>query len=354
MKYDNNTCEQLLIHYKNYPKLQIRDIFKFLYQSSFGCEHLVLSEKNVNEYIRKEYEEHSGINIGAIEHLDGDYCRVPISYLNSGLAVDTFGKLFALSAKKEANGKSELIKKLDAVRSLICEDVFHFSVEEFDNAVKAWEADGFKAVRHSEIFREEYHPSYRVIAKKFIPFLPLFAKLDKLLDGKSVKIAIEGGSACGKTTLSKMMSEIYDCSVFHMDDFFLRPEQRTPERYAEPGGNVDRERFLDEVLLPLNEGKVVKYRKFSCSEMKLGEVLEEQPKKLILVEGAYSMHPYLADYYDFSVFLDVSPKLQKERIIHRNSPEFAKNFFERWIPLETEYFKKMNVKERCGMIIEIS
>ena len=34
-----------------------------------------------------------------------------------------------------------------------------------------------------------------------------------------------------------------------MDDFFLRPEQRRPERFAEPGGNVDRERFAAEVLV---------------------------------------------------------------------------------------------------------
>ena len=50
-----------------------------------------------------------------------------------------------------------------------------------------------------------------------------------------------------------------------MDDFFLRPEQRTPERYAEPGGNVDRERFLAEVLIPLRAGETVQYRRFDCS-----------------------------------------------------------------------------------------
>lgn len=32
------------------------------------------------------------------------------------------------------------------------------------------------------------------------------------------------------------------------DDFFLRPEQRTPERLAEPGGNLDRERMKSEVI----------------------------------------------------------------------------------------------------------
>ena len=33
-----------------------------------------------------------------------------------------------------------------------------------------------------------------------------------------------------------------------MDDFFLPPALRTPERRSEPGGNVHYERFLTEVL----------------------------------------------------------------------------------------------------------
>ena len=46
-----------------------------------------------------------------------------------------------------------------------------------------------------------------------------------------------------------------------MDDFFLRPEQRTEERLKEVGGNVDRERFLEEVARPLtNKKKSFGYR----------------------------------------------------------------------------------------------
>ena len=46
----------LLEHYHKYPKLQIQDIFKFIYQSSFGCEHLVTDLVGATEYIKKEYE----------------------------------------------------------------------------------------------------------------------------------------------------------------------------------------------------------------------------------------------------------------------------------------------------------
>ena len=71
------------------------------------------------------------------------------------------------------------------------------------------------------------------------------------------------------------------------------------------------------------------------------------------MEGAYSIHPSLAEYYDFSVFLNVSVNLQKKRILKRNTEAMAQNFFERWIPMEHKYFEEMNVKERCDMVIDI-
>ena len=62
----------------------------------------------------------------------------------------------------------------------------------------------------------------------------LVKKIDELMTQKDVVIvAIDGKCTSGKTTLAAKLAEIYDCNVFHMDDFFLRPEQRTPERFAE-------------------------------------------------------------------------------------------------------------------------
>ena len=117
-------------------------------------------------------------------------------------------------------------------------------------------------------------------------YLPLFAKIDEMLDKGSVRLAIEGGSASGKTTLGAILKERYDCNLFHMDDFFLRLEQRTPERYAEVGGNVDRERFLEEVLLPLSNNQEISYRRFDCSVMELLQPVTFNPKRLNVIEGA--------------------------------------------------------------------
>ena len=179
----------------------------------------------------------------------------------------------------------------------------------------------------------------------------LLSKIDGLVARGNAVVAIEGGSASGKTTLAKMLSDVYDCTVFHMDDFFLRPEQRTKERYEEAGGNVDRERFLSEVLIPLKNGEQIKYRKFDCSTMTLTDEETVIPKKLTVIEGAYSMHPELAEYYDLSVFLDISPELQRERILRRNGEKMAARFFNEWIPLEEKYFSLTDAKNRCDVLI---
>ena len=168
-----------------------------------------------------------------------------------------------------------------------------------------------------------------------------------------MRLAIEGGSASGKTTLGKILAERYGCTVFHMDDFFLRSEQRTAARFAEPGGNVDRERFLAEVLLPLRRGEKVFYRRFDCASMQLQNAVETAPKKLVVAEGAYSMHPDLAPYYDLSVFLDISPELQRERISRRNTPEKANRFFAEWIPMEQAYFAAFDIPAKCTLCLPI-
>ncbi len=181
---------------------------------------------------------------------------------------------------------------------------------------------------------------------------PLLVRIDRLMaEQERVLVAIDGGSASGKTTLGELLQSVYACPVFHMDDFFLRPEQRTPERFSEPGGNVDRERFLSEVLLPLREGKAGDYRRFDCKTFTIAPPRRIEPGRLNIIEGAYAMHPDLAPYYDLTVFLAVSAEKQRERILKRNAPAQAELFFNRWIPFEQRYFAALNVPERCDLTI---
>ena len=169
-------------------------------------------------------------------------------------------------------------------------------------------------------------------------------QIDGLLKEKPcVLVAIDGPCTSGKTTLASRLKELYNCNVFHMDDFFLQPEQRTPERFAEIGGNVDYERFRDEVLIPLMEGKPFSYRPFDCSVFALADPVMVTPKRLNIIEGTYSHHPYFGNPHDLRIMLTVTAELQRERIAQR--PAFLhRRFFEEWIPMENRYFTALGQK----------
>ena len=344
---ERQTRRRLTEHCQQYPYLQPEDIFKFLYQSTFGCEHMLSSLPQAIEWIRQE---DMGERIDA-EWLDGGYARVHLGCLNQGLSPKTLGTLFYLSAQKQKGEIHHLQQRLEVARELAGEGKLPFSEDVFNEALTRWEREGHPAVHHSEAFRAAYQPHYRVIAAEYIPFLPLFMAIDGLKEG--AVIAIEGGSGAGKTTLASLLERVYDCRVFHMDDFFLRPEQRTEERLSEIGGNADRERFREEVLIPAVNYERVCYRPYDCMISSLRSAVTVEKKPLTVVEGAYCMHPELAEYYDLSVFLEMDEALQKERIHKRNSPQMAERFFTEWVPMEREYFSETQVKERCTLSIKI-
>ena len=347
------TRQFLLNQCARYPALQSQDLLKALHQSVFGCGHFISDEPSARALLEQELLSPSPA--AEIETLGDSFCRIPLSYpALTGLSPETLFRLFVLSAEETAPSGESLPEKLAVLLELAQEGLLPFSAEEARAAVSQWEQAGFPLCRHSEAFRNAYHPTYRVIRKEFCRLLPLLCAIDrKMAQQERVLLAIEGGSASGKTTLSQLLERIYGCTVFHMDDFFLRPEQRTPERFAEPGGNVDRERFHEDVLLPLSRGETVRYQRYDCHTQSLIPPVDVTPTPLTVVEGAYSMHPLLADFYDLSVFLRISPELQRRRITKRNGPEMAERFFTLWVPLETAYFEAMTPAERCDLILEV-
>lgn len=178
----------------------------------------------------------------------------------------------------------------------------------------------------------------------------LYARVEALLEEKPrVLVAIDGPCASGKTTLAARLAARFGASVFHMDDFFLQPHQRTAERFAQPGGNVDRERFEQEVLLPLSRGEELLYRCYDCHLQAILPGVRVTPGRLSVIEGSYSLHPALAGYYDLRVLLQVDPQTQSERILAREGEEKHKQFLQRWIPLENRYFEGTHIEGRCDM-----
>ena len=163
-------------------------------------------------------------------------------------------------------------------------------------------------------------------------------------------IAVDGRCASGKTTFANRLKELTGCTVLSMDDFFLRAEQRTAERLKTPGGNVDYERFKEEILLPLKGGAdTVNYSKYDCKKGNLIKLPPVRCGDILIVEGSYSCHPELARFYDLKIFLTVSEEEQLRRIKRTNTESEAERFKEKWIPLEELYFDTYKIKENCDL-----
>ena len=175
------------------------------------------------------------------------------------------------------------------------------------------------------------------------------ARLEKQ---ERVIVALDGMSCSGKSTWARALAEKFSGSVVHMDDFFLPRDRFTEEMQALPGGNMDRDRFRAEVLLPLVAGKDFAYSPFSCQEQALLPDKVSVTGRLIVVEGAYALLPAWGIYWDFALFLQVSVEEQQGRLLLRNGARGMVPFLTRWIPREESYFAACDVRTRCDAIVD--
>ncbi|NLY71646.1 MAG: uridine kinase [Clostridiales bacterium] len=181
----------------------------------------------------------------------------------------------------------------------------------------------------------------------------VFERIDSLIQSKDlVMVAIDGNSGAGKSNLASIIEKEYECNVFHMDDYFLRPEQRTIYRLREVGGNIDYERFKQEVIDGILSRKRFSYSKYDCKTKTLDVSIAVEPKKLNIIEGVYSLHPTLSEFYDLKIFLTIDKKEQIRRLSNREDPSKLKRFIEEWIPLEDEYFKELEIKKKCDLVLD--
>lgn len=164
---------------------------------------------------------------------------------------------------------------------------------------------------------------------------------------KPLLIGIDGMCGSGKTTLGYYIQQQLGGNLFHMDDFFLQNNQRTKKRMEEIGGNVDYERFSDEVLKPILQQEAVFYRPFDCAVREIKEGRSIPYQRLNVIEGSYSLHPYFGDVFDVKIFMTIKYNKQLEIIRLRNGEDMLKRFVSEWIPKENAYFETFQIARNC-------
>ena len=172
----------------------------------------------------------------------------------------------------------------------------------------------------------------------------------KLQEQGRLIVAIDGRCGCGKSSLAERLAKELDGNVFHMDDFYL-PFVKRPENWQQiPAGNMDLSRFRAQVLEPLLAGESILYRAYACPQDQYRPAVELPIKPLSIVEGSYSQHPFLADAYDYKLFVTADKTAQTERLRNREGEHFTA-FEAIWMPMEEAYFRAFSVAEQADRII---
>lgn len=345
----------LSAHGARYPAMEPQDGVKLVYQNELGGGHLVADPAQSLERLRAEHAA-APRTPGAplAEDIGNGLVRVMLGAVEEGeYPLEALDRDFVRSAALHRGDMDCFRQKLEVLRQMAWEGAFGFSLQALEDYLAPYLASGCPPASHSQGYRAAYRPAYRVMLR--CACLPLLVREAEALaagPGRAV-VALDGRCASGKTTLAARLARERGWSVVHMDHFFLRPEQRTPQRYAQPGGNVDHERFLEEVLLPLRRGERPVYRPYDCHAQALRPPVSLEPDPVVLVEGSYACHPALWEHYDLRAFLTVDPALQLERLRAREGEEQARTFQERWIPLEERYFSAYGVEARCDYRLEV-
>jgi hypothetical protein len=343
--------------------MRMQDIYKLIYQSEFAGGHLITdsaqSEKRIEEERRAALCRAGAPPFAsperAFEDIGGELCRLHLhspDALNLGSA--TINRFFVNTALTVKGDTARFEKKLGVLLDCCREGVLPFGADEAESYIASQKKQGYPPVSHSEPYRAAYAPAYRVVCTRYRDFAEVFCRIDALITCiRPIVVAIDGGSAAGKSSLAELIGGVYDANIFHMDDFFLPEERKTPKRLSQPGGNVDYERFAAEVMAGIKRGGAFEYRPYSCKTGLRGAPVRVQPKLLSIVEGAYSLHPELEARYDLKIFFDIDPREQSRRILERNGEAMHRRFMQEWIPLEQKYASALDIPGRCELVYRV-
>ncbi|MCL2287535.1 MAG: hypothetical protein FWC32_14380 [Firmicutes bacterium] len=344
--------QQLSLH----PSIMPQDIIKMCFQAAYGAEHLLTDINKAKGYFMSEYESCQPNDEPVIEFIAPDVCRVNIApWKKFSLPPEWLFQLFVQSASMRFDNSEkqffEFIYQWSEYARENQGQALAFSFDEFDDALQKYLAtcknDKPRAIHHSQHYRDNEKPAYRVISGPHVRLVPILTALAGMGGGV---IAIDGRAASGKSTLAAGLKSVIGAEIVHMDDFFLPAHLRTQERLNEPGGNVHYERLAEEVLPNLHDKvNAFEYRVFNCGTMSYNGTRKIMPRKWLVVEGSYSHHPKLGDYMDVRVFSTIDATTQISRITARNGEKLTEMFATKWIPMEEKYFDGYKIAENAQL-----
>lgn len=343
-------------HIEKSPQMEIIDAVKLIFQSEFGCGHLLGEDQACADAVRKEIASvREKPKMEMMTLIGRGLARLNLaSPFVRKLTPEIIAAMMKITADRVSSNMARFEKSLGMLMELAKGGETFFTAAQLTEYLQVYRAAGYPVVSHSQSYREAYEPAYRVVLSDFGLLAPLIIAIEEVVNqsGQAL-IVIDGDCGAGKTTLAGLLAALYGQKPIQLDDFFLPFELRTQARMAQAGGNVHYERFASEVLSGLKSGTPFTYHAFDCQTGLLHEK-ECIPANVVVVEGSYSHHPYFTEGYQklhaIKVFVSVDETEQLRRLSRRD-PAKLERFKSEWIPLEKTYFKAYDSKDRANFVL---
>ena len=198
-----------------------------------------------------------------------------------------------------------------------------------------------------------------------IPRIVLDA-IRRVLDeqGGPVLVAVDGPSGAGKSTEAAVLATSTGAVVVPSGDFFaaeITATQWEARDAAERARDcIDWRRLRRDALEPLRAGRAAEWHPFdfAAGERPDGtyamarDVVRREPAPVIIVDGAYSARPELADLIDVSILIDVPASVREQRLASREAPAFLAAWHARWDAAEAFYFDNIRPPVTFDLIVD--
>ena len=163
--------ELLKLHASRYPLMQPTDAVKLIYQNEFGVGHLISDRALFIERLRREADSiHEIRDISLTESIGNGLIRVMLNSPKScQLSLDGLAAVCIKTAEKHRGTLDCFLKKIEELEAACKKSVFQFSENDLSVYLHGYRSEGYPPVSHSSIYREAYHPAYRVISKELLP-----------------------------------------------------------------------------------------------------------------------------------------------------------------------------------------
>ena len=160
-----------------------------------------------------------------------------------------------------------------------------------------------------------------------------------------------------------MAAQALDATVVASDDFFAGEitddewGKRQPSERA--ASALDWRRLRIEALEPLLAGKSAEWHAFDFEAGTRddgtyglrADLTKRYPATVIILDGAYSTRPELADLIDLTVLVNAPAEIRRHRLAMREAPAFLEAWHKCWDAAEIHYFTQVRPLSSFDLVV---